>query len=106
MIKDLNINREDDNIADKSKVGKKLSDSTMRRVIILVLSMILGIIIFNPNFYFQEITSLEYGIKMFNDFSFLDDPGVNITFDAYVNNHIVKLFLIFRIQLRLSCIYR
>ncbi len=75
---------------EKSKVGKKLSDSTMHRVIVLVLSMIMGIIIFNPNFYYKEITSLEYGIKMFNEFDSLEDPAVNITIDAYLSNHIVS----------------
>jgi hypothetical protein len=85
-----NLKNENDNdlgTSEHSKVGKKLSEATMRRVIILVLAMILGIIIFNPNFYFNEITSIEFGIRMFNDYSSIDDNGLKVIFDNYITSH-------------------
>jgi hypothetical protein len=90
-INNLNLDL-NSNYKDKSKVAKKLADSTMRRVIILVLAMIIGIILFNPNFYYNPISSLEFGIKMFNDYSSLDDPGLKVTFETYIASHLVKLF--------------
>jgi hypothetical protein len=72
---------------ERSKLGKKMSEATMKKVIILVLSMIFGIIIFNPNFYYQPITSMDYGIKVFNDYKNINDPAVKIIFDFFVSQH-------------------
>ncbi len=74
-------------IPQESKVGKKLSDLTTRRVIILVLAMMIGIILFNSSFYYSTVTSMDFGIKIFNDFDNYSDPNFNLTFDIYVSEH-------------------
>jgi hypothetical protein len=89
--KDENNNNPDDqpqqNVPQESKVGKKLSDLTTRRVIILVLAMMIGIILFNSNFYLAPLTSMDFGIKVFSNFDDPYDPNLNLTFDIYVNEH-------------------
>lgn len=72
----------------ESKVGKKLSDLTTRRVIILVLAMMIGIILFDSSFYLSPLTSMDFGIKVFNDFDSVSEPDFNLTFDIYVNEHL------------------
>jgi hypothetical protein len=74
-------------VPEESKVGKKLSDLTTKRVIILVLSMMIGIILFNSSFYYNVMTSMDFGIKMFEEFKNADDPKFNLTFNIYVNEH-------------------
>ena len=74
-------------VSEESKVGKKLTDLTTRRVIILVLSMIIGVIIFNSTFYYSPMTSMDFGLKIFNDFDDIDDEAIKISFDLYVNEH-------------------
>ena len=76
-----------DNAPEESKVGKKLTDLTTRRVIILVLSMIIGVILFNSNFYYTAMTSMDFGIKIFNEFNDFNDPSLNLTFNIYVKEH-------------------
>jgi class 3 adenylate cyclase len=71
---------------EESKVGKKLSDLTTRRVIILVLSMMIGIILFDSSFYLSPLTSMDFGIKAFA-IKNLSDPKFNLTFNIYVNEH-------------------
>lgn len=87
--KDDSTNPEDQprNVPQESKVGKKLSDLTTRRVIILVLAMMIGIILFNSNFYLAPLTSMDFGIKVFSNFDDPYDPNLNLTFDIYVNEH-------------------
>jgi class 3 adenylate cyclase len=75
-------------VPEESKVGKKLLDLTTRRVIILVLAMMMGIILFDSSFYLSPLTSMNFGIKIFNDFDSIDVPEFNLTFDIYVNEHI------------------
>lgn len=74
-------------VPEESKVGKKLTDLTTRRVIILVLSMIIGVILFNSNFYYSALTSMDFGMKIFNEFNDFTDPSFNLTFDIYVTEH-------------------
>lgn len=75
------------NQQSESKVGKKLSDLTTSRVIILVLSMMIGIILFNSSFYYESNKSMDLGIKIFKTFD-KDDPNLKLTFDIYVKEHI------------------
>ncbi len=74
-------------VPEESKVGKKLSDLTTRRVIILVLSMMIGIILFNSSFYYEMLNSMDFGIKIFEEFDTVNDPNFNLTFNIYVNEH-------------------
>jgi hypothetical protein len=75
-------------IPEESKVGKKLSDLTIKRVIILVLSMMIGIILFNSSFYYNVMTSMDFGIKVFEEFESSEDPNFNLTFNIYVTEHL------------------
>ncbi len=75
-------------VPEESKIGKKLSDLTTRRVIILVLSMMIGIILFNSSFYYEMLNSMDFGIKIFEEFDTINDPNFNLTFNIYVNEHI------------------
>lgn len=86
------ISKHDENIKEmnvdqtESKVGKKLTELTTSRVIILVLSMMIGIILFNSSFYYESKKSMDLGIKIFKTFD-KNDPNLNFTFDIYVEEH-------------------
>lgn len=75
----------------ETKVGKKLSDLTTKRVILLVLAMIFATPLFALGTYYQDETSYLYGLQLINVFD--ADPngeGFNISFNSYVNLHRVK----------------
>lgn len=76
-----------DVVPEESKVGKKLTELTTKRVIILVLSMIIGVILFNSTFYYSALTSMDFGMKIFNEFTDDNDPSLNLTFNIYVKEH-------------------
>ena len=48
----------------ESKVGKKLSEITTRKVIILVLAMLFSSVLFKTNTYLDEPDSFEYGLNL------------------------------------------
>ena len=50
-------------IPQETNVGKKLSDLTTRRVIMLVMSIMLSIPIFSLDTYIEEYTSYESGLR-------------------------------------------
>jgi hypothetical protein len=54
---DIDVDDEEIKIPEESKVGKKLSDLTTRRVIILVLSMLFSVPLFMPSTYGNEYNS-------------------------------------------------
>lgn len=72
---------------EESKIGKKLTELTTKRVIILVLSMIIGIIVFNSSFYYSTLNSIDFGMKIFNEISNPDDPTFSRLFNAYIDIH-------------------
>lgn len=74
------------NKPSESNVGKQLSELTTRRVIILVLLMMIGILLFNTSFYIETKTSMDLGLKIFKSFE-KSDPNLNLTFNIYVNEH-------------------
>lgn len=74
---------------NEMKISKKLNDLILRRVIVLVLSMILGIIIFNPSVYYNPINSMEFGMKLFKNFENYSYDQISMTFDIYINQHVV-----------------
>jgi len=81
---DDEVKEEDLDIPEESKVGKKLTDLTTKRTIVLVLSLLLAIILFNPDFYLQTLTAMDFGLKLFNEFKTITDPNLKICFDIYV----------------------
>lgn len=87
LLKKKNEEKEEsDNNQSESNVGKQLSELTTRRVIILVLSMMIGLLLFNTSFYMEQRTSMDLGIKIFKIFN-KTDPNLNLTFDIYVKEH-------------------
>lgn len=81
-------NSTNEDIPKESKTGKKLSELTSKRVILIVLALIVGIILFNTSFYYQTFTSMDFGIKVFKYFQTYNDPDLNMTFNIYVKEHI------------------
>jgi hypothetical protein len=60
--------KDDFKVPEESKVGKKLSELTTKRVIILVLGMMFGLPLFTVNLYEDENTSFEFGLELMNKF--------------------------------------
>lgn len=54
--------KEEVGLPEESKVGKKLSDLTIRRVIILVLAMLFSVILFSVSTYELEPLTYDYGL--------------------------------------------
>lgn len=53
---------------EESKVGKKLSEMTTRRVIMLVLGMMFGLPLFTTELYHETNTSYQFGMEVINIF--------------------------------------
>ena len=85
MSKTEDIN---DKVPEESKVGKLLADRTTKKVIILVLAMMIGIILFSSSFYLEKKTGMEYGLKIFKNFKSINDPNLNLSFSIYVTENI------------------
>lgn len=75
-------------IPKESKVGKKLSDLTTRRVIMLVLAMMFSVPAFTITTYKEENTSFEFGLELIGEFyDEMNSAGFNATFNAYKDEH-------------------
>lgn len=72
---------------NESVVGKKLSELTSRRLIILVFVVVMGIIFLDVSFYFEKETTMDYGIRIFKLFN-KTDPDLKYAFDIYVKEHV------------------
>ena len=75
-------------LPEESKVGKRLSDLTTRRVIILVLAMMFSQPFFTLNQYLTEPKSFKFGLETIRHFS--DDTSSAIykeTWDVFVAEH-------------------
>lgn len=56
--------------------------------------MMIAIMLFNPSFYYDPISSMSFGIMIFNDFSSILDPNLILAFNIYVDEHQVKTIII------------
>ena len=74
---------EDFKIPEESKVGKKLSDLTTRRVIILVLAMLFSVPVFTVSTFVQDYNGYEVGLQLIGEFV-PRSPGFNDAFEAFV----------------------
>jgi hypothetical protein len=72
-------------IPTESRVGKKLSDRTTKRVILLVLTMLLILPLFEANFYIDSFKSWDYGPKMLDAWG--DTPGYQQAVDEFIDYH-------------------
>ena len=68
---------EETTVPEDSKVGKKLSDLTTRRVIMLVLAMMFSVPAFTISTYKEENISFTFGLELLNQTS---TEGFNSTF--------------------------
>lgn len=77
---------EDISIPEESKVGKKLSDLTTRRVIMLVLAMMFSVPLFTISTYKDENNSYNFGLELVKFFE-NNTEAFNSAFDIYVDEH-------------------
>ncbi|OMJ77735.1 hypothetical protein SteCoe_22604 [Stentor coeruleus] len=73
------------NLGQESRVGKKLSEVTMKRVILIVLIMLFLLPMFEYDFYASSQTSWEYGVNELQ--KFLNNDGFEIVKNQYINYH-------------------
>ena len=74
---------------EETKVGKKLSDLTTKRVIILILSIMISIPIFSTDTYFPEYSSYQSGVQNLLFLFGLDPvPESNVPFQSAWTNFI------------------
>lgn len=72
-------------IPNESRVGKKLSDLTTKRVILLVLVMLLILPLFEADFYIDPYKSWDLSADALD--SFEDDPGYEDVIDVIKDYH-------------------
>lgn len=72
--------------ADESKVGKKLSELTTRRVIILVLSMMFSVPFLTLTTYKDENNSFKFGLELINIYPENSAPMAR-AMASYVSEH-------------------
>lgn len=70
-------------VAEETKVGKKLTDRTTRSVIIIILSLIIGTIVFDSELYYTPFSSQDFGMKVFDEVKNLTDPSFPLLFDLF-----------------------
>ena len=70
-------------IPQESKVGKRLSDLTTRRVIVLVLAMLISVPVFSTGTYLDDNTTYVVAMNMMIGFQVGDD-GFNRLFKSYI----------------------
>lgn len=68
---------------EELKVGKKLSDLTTRRVIVLVLSMMFSVPVLTLTTYKDENNSFKFGLEMINNYT-----PYTYAFNASVQNYL------------------
>ena len=73
-------------ITSESKVGKKLSEVTMKRVILIVLTMLTILPLFENEFYFNPLTSWEFGVIQMDNFLNDQDNWVRVM-EAFIEYH-------------------
>jgi hypothetical protein len=84
---------------EQSKVGKQLEDLTMKRLVTLILLMLFAIIFLSTYFYYNQLTYMEFGINLFNQFANLNrsesryyNVTRNVYIDQQINAHIPLLY--------------
>ena len=90
LAKETNVKKKVKGEGEESKVGRKLSDLTTKRVLVLVILMLLFVPIFTINTYKDENTYFRYGLDLLDGFS---DNMKNSTytnlFKSYVDEYSV-----------------
>ena len=73
------------NVPEESKIGKKFSELTTRRVIILVLFMIFFIPLFSTDLYLDGDVSFSFGLMVIN--SLANNVDFSIGWSSYISRH-------------------
>lgn len=71
---------------EESKVGKKLSDLTTKRVIVLVLTMMFSVPIFMLTTYWEENNSFEFGLTLMNLYTEGTDSFTTV-YNDFIEQH-------------------
>lgn len=85
MLKDSNGKKKAKGDQEESKVGRKLSDLTTKRVLVLVILMLLFVPIFTINTYKDENTYFKFGLDLLDGFS---DNMANTTYKNLFSSYI------------------
>jgi len=80
-------NNKNPNMPNESIVGRKLSELTSRRLIILVFVVVMGIFFLDVSFYFEKENTMDYGIRIFKYYN-KSDPYLEYVFELYVKEHL------------------
>lgn len=72
-------------VTSESKVGKKMAEVVMKRVILIVLTLLFILPLFDTDFYFTNHTSWEFGLSEMK--AFLNEPGFEIAKNLYIDYH-------------------
>lgn len=73
-------------VPEESKVGKRLSDLTTKRVVILVLGMMFGLPLFTLSLYYEENNSFTFGLEMIAKFRG-SDTEYTLCWNRYISEH-------------------
>ena len=68
---------------EESKVGKKLSDLTTKRLIIVVLAMLFSVPIFDPSTYVDSPSADEYGLYLLASYEY-NSESFNRSWDWFI----------------------
>jgi hypothetical protein len=74
-------------VPEESKVGKKLSDLTTKRLIIVVLAMLFSVPVFDTATFITPPTSYTFGLELMAAYQVGSD-GFNMAFDYYVQEEV------------------
>jgi class 3 adenylate cyclase len=73
---------------EESKVGKKLSDITTRRVLVLIILMLLFVPIFTVNTYKEENEYFAYGLELVEEYADkMSSKTYKLLFQSYIDEH-------------------
>jgi len=70
-------------VPEESKVGKKLSDLTTRKVILIVLAMLFAVPFFMVSTYISDYNGFQFGLTLMSQFN-VNETAFQYAFDAYV----------------------
>jgi hypothetical protein len=76
---------EDLHIPSETRIGKKLSDLTIKRVIFLVLLLLLILPLFEAEFYVEPLHSWDFGLSALA--KYLGTSSYHIAREAYIDYH-------------------
>ncbi len=87
---DLAIHPEEpleDIVPKESKVGKKLSDLTTKRVIVLVLAILFAVPVFSTSSYQADLPSYEYGLSLLMQYDY-DTEEFDAMFSIFIEEQL------------------